>query len=162
MSDAHFKITIAFRPFVITRLDRVIHMVKVRLNEISNLLLTLASCAELQMPTCRKNIAWIARSSRAMTERGVGIDWTVRETAAASSLHLLRRAAFGCSRGLRPDDHKNCHKEQANSEILKEAKGPIIKSFHKRRPCLRSGNIQGVLMNDFLASRRLNSDGRRY
>ena len=86
------KTPITFFSAVITRLDRVIHMVKVRLNGVFQLRFTGASYAHLQIHTHRESIAWIARSSRAMT---VKKDSTVGETMVASSLTPLRGAAFG-------------------------------------------------------------------
>ena len=65
MSDS--ETTVASLPFVITRLDRVIHMVKVQLNRVyrgtSMLLLTLNA----QFTPQRTRTAWIPRSNHVAT-----------------------------------------------------------------------------------------------
>jgi hypothetical protein len=67
---------------VITRLDRVIHMVNVRLNVVFKLHSFLASCAHLHLSIRGTCIAWIARSSRAMTTKMIcpeGVERRVRK-----------------------------------------------------------------------------------
>ena len=101
MQTSEFEIT--YSSSVITRLDRVIHMMKWQLNEVYHWYFRASAYAHLQIHTHRKSIAWIARLpfrvrralGRAMTDRKVGTAKTVKKTATASLLTPLRGAALG-------------------------------------------------------------------